>query len=143
MSRNYYSEDYEENAMHFLWPAIIARSINGKRGQKFLNALATAMDEMPEKRLIAGRLITPEGECCTMGVICKARNIDVSDIHYNDPEEAAKLLNISPTMAFEIVFQNDDYFDYNPHIGKTQETPDERWIRMRAWVDSKIRKDKV
>lgn len=90
---------------------------------------------MPEKCLIAGDLVTPEGACCTMGLVFKARGIDTTKIDPEDRDQVAKLLNIAPSMAAEIAFENDDDF------GSGEETPEQRWERMRKWVDSNLKKD--
>lgn len=82
MSRSGYSEDGDCDFPE-LYRGRVARAIKGKRGQAFLRELAAAMDAMPEKRLIAGELVEG-GECCTMGVICKARGLDVEGVNPED-----------------------------------------------------------
>ena len=91
---------------------------------------------MPEKRLIAGELVTKEGECCTMGVICKARGIDVSKVDYEDRGQVAGLFKIAPALAQEIAYQNDDDFGYEGD--GEDETPEARWVRMRKWVAAQL-----
>jgi hypothetical protein len=116
-----------------LYRNAVERSIKGKRGQAFLRQLAAEMDAMPEKVLIADELVNADGDCCTMGVIFKARGIDVSDVDYDDRDQVAKLINIAPSMAAEIAYENDDDFNYS-----SKETPEQRWIRMRKWVAKKL-----
>jgi hypothetical protein len=60
VSRSGYCED-GDTALVNLWPNILARAVKGKRGQAFLKELASALDAMPEKKLIAHDLIT-EGD---------------------------------------------------------------------------------
>ncbi len=135
MSRSGYNDDYDESFPNAsaLFHANTERSIRGKKGQLFLQELATALDAMPEKELITGELVTPEGACCTMGVICKARGLDVSKIDYTDQELVGHTLGISSNMAREIAFENDDDFHY-----VRNETPAARWVRMRKWVADKL-----
>ena len=102
------------------------------RSQMFLIELAQDMDAMSEKILIANELIDSNGSCCTIGVICKARGIDVAEIDYDDPHSVASRVGIAHQMVSEIENENDDW---------RKETPEERWIRMRKWVDSNIKKD--
>lgn len=116
---------------HFLAASILERSCQGKRGREFLETVAREMDAMPEKVLISDKLIDKNGDCCAMGVVCKARGLDVSKIDYCDPDSVAEALNIAPTLAREIAYQNDDVM--------SSETPEERWVRMRKWVDKKLR----
>lgn len=128
MSRSGYSDDCDYLD---LYRATVDRSLAGKRGQFFLRELAGAMDAMSEKRLIENELISEQGEMCTIGVICKKREIDVSRIDVGDPERVGKLVNISRSMAAEIEYENDE-------SGPTNETPEQRWVRMRKWVDDNL-----
>ena len=130
MSRSGYVDDCDDPLQFGRWKAQVKNAIRGKRGQKFLCELATAMDAMPEKVLIADELINDEGDCCTIGVICKARGIDISEIDYNEPEEIGSAVGIARQMVAEIEYENDEW--------SPSEKPSERWKRMRAWVDSKI-----
>jgi hypothetical protein len=99
------------------------------QGQTFLRELANALDEMPVKRLVRSELITEPGEVCSIGAVCKKRNIDVKDVDIYDPEAVGKLVNISRAMAAEIEYENDE---------RPDETPEKRWIRMRKWVDENL-----
>jgi len=132
MSRSGYRDDFDpsDNPACLLWPSIVRKAINGKRGQKFLKELRGFMDVMPSKRIIRNKLINAEGECCTIGVFCKAKNIDVN-FDYHDPTEVGASVGIARSMAAEIEYMNDEW---NP----PGETPEKRWIRMRKWVDEKI-----
>lgn len=136
MGRSGYSEDDDfDNPFYLLWPSIVQRSIKGKRGQKFLQELAAAMDAMPEKSLIANELVTENGACCTMGVVMKARQIDAGDLDCTDRDMVGKALGIAPALAGKIAYMNDDDFGYEV---TRKETPEERWVRMRKWVDEQI-----
>lgn len=128
MSRSGYGEDgdYDDVLEFGRWRAQVASAIRGKRGQKFLQELAAAMDAMPEKRLIEGELIDADGACCTMGVICKQRAIDLSKHDYLNTKKTGELLGIAHQLAAEIAFENDER-----GFG---ETPEQRWTRMRQWV---------
>ena len=133
MSRSGYSEDFDEYGSLNLYRAIVERSIAGKRGQIFLKELANAMDAMPIKRLITGDLINSSNECCAIGVVCKYRKIDVSDIDCEDPEDVGEAVGISRSMAAEIEYENDE----NYH--SISETPEGRWNRMREWVSKNLK----
>lgn len=145
MGRSGYSEDCDpDNNAYLLWPSVVKRSIKGRRGQTFLRALAKEMDAMQEKRLISGELVSQEGDCCAMGVVCKARGIDVSNVDYTDREAVAELFDIAPTLAAEIAYLNDDDFGHEAAYragaipGLSSETPEERWLRMRDWVEKEL-----
>ena len=89
-----------------------------------------ALDAMPDKRLIADSL-QAEGEFCTIGVLGAKRGVDMAALDPDDREAVGEAFGISPAMASEIVFMNDE--------GSWQtETPEQRWVRMRKWVDSNI-----
>ncbi len=129
MSRSNYCED-GGNYIN-LYRAAVDRAIGGKRGQAFLMELAQAMDAMPEKKLIADQLVTPTGEVCAIGVICKSRGLNTADVDFYDADTVGKLVGISRSMAAEIEYENDER-------GRCGETPEQRWVRMRDWVAENI-----
>lgn len=129
MSRSGYCDDGDGDYLN-LYRATVDRAIAGKRGQIFLKELAVAMDAMPEKRLITDELITETGEMCTIGVLCKAKGLDVSKVNVYDSDKVGALVNISRSMAAEIEYENDERF----HC----ETPEQRWTRMRKWVENNL-----
>ena len=131
MSRSGYVDDLEDYILN-LYRGRVARTIKGKRGQAFLRELATAMDAMPEKVLIADDLINEDGDCCAIGVVCKSRGINVSIVDPHQADEVGAAVDISPTMAAEIEYENDEGWYGKP------ETPEERWQRMRRWVGRHI-----
>lgn len=132
MSRSGYSDDCENLS---LYRNAVDRAIWGKRGQAFLQELATAMDAMPDKILISGDLIDGDGACCALGIICKVRGIDaLPDAH--DSGEVGVTLGIATSMAAEIAFENDDEFSRH-----RDETPKDRWTRMREWVANNLRNE--
>lgn len=136
MSRSGYSDDCENMN---LYRGTVERAIKGKRGQLFLQDLAAAMDAMPEKRLIAEELVTNAGEVCAIGVICKARGIDVTDVDVEDADKIGKLVGIARSMAAEIEYENDKRSWHNDERSWHNETPEQRWTRMRAWVAENLR----
>jgi hypothetical protein len=144
MSRSGYTDDNDDPLATGRWRAQVNSAIRGKRGQSFLRELAAAMDAMPEKVLITDELIDEHGDCCTIGVVCKNRSIDIGGIDYNEPEEIANAVGIAKQLVAEIEYENDECgvrFERIPGTwdwDKKVETPEERWQRMRRWVQSKI-----
>lgn len=130
MSRSGYHDDLDPLDLG-RWRGQVKSAIRGKRGQAFLKELAAAMDAMPEKVLIASELIDDDGDCCTIGVVCKSRGIDVSKIDYEEPEQVGAAVGIARQMAAEIEYENDE-------ACYSTETPQDKWLRMRRWVESKI-----
>jgi hypothetical protein len=130
MSRSGYSDDCENI---WLWRNSVDRALNGKRGQAFLRELLDTLDAMPKKELIEGELVTEDGEVCALGSVFKARNINVVQIpEYYDNRNAGKALGIAYSMVAEIAYMNDNESQYD-------ETPAQRWVRMRAWVVGQIK----
>lgn len=127
MSRSGYSDDCENLS---LWRQAVDRSIRGKRGQAFLREMAAALDAMPVKELIALDLVREDGSVCAIGSVAVARQIDVAAIDANEPQDVADAFGISRALACEIAYENDDH-DW-------RETPEARWTRMRAWVESQL-----
>lgn len=144
MTRSGYVDDDDDPLAFGRWRGQVRSSIRGKRGQAFLRELAAAMDSMPEKVLIANELIDSDGDCCTIGVVCKTRQIDVSAVDYEDPETVGNVVGIARQMAAEIEYMNDECGERYERIPNSysweriQETPAERWQRMRDWVQSQI-----
>lgn len=134
MSRSGYNDDLDPLDLG-RWRGQVASATRGKRGQKLFIDLLKALDDMPVKRLVSDELITTEGEFCTLGVLGKARGLDVADIDPEDSEEVAKQFDIADQLAREIVFMNDE--------GWYGETPEQRYVRMRNWVAEQIKPAKV
>lgn len=136
MSRSGYCEDIGDVENYGLYRATVARAIRGKRGQAFLREMAAALDAMPEKKLIANALVedgTNGYECCAIGAVCLARGTDVSKVNYEDPEEVAKAVGISRSLAAEIEWENDEGFE-----SYKEDAPQKRWRYMRKWVESNL-----
>jgi hypothetical protein len=144
-----YEPDYD-NAWA-LYQQAIDRAIEGKRGQKMLRDLAEALDAMPVKRLIAGRFACREGEVCTLGALGRVRGLDMTRLDHLAKEveedsymvetlraEAAKAFGVAKSLAGCIMDRNDDSPSYWNTNRTTPETPEERWVRMRTWVASKL-----
>jgi len=130
MSRSGYEYD-GENWQMICWRGAVKSAIRGKRGQKFLTELLKALDSMPNKRLIKDELEV-KGEFCALGVIGASRGVDMTNIDPEDSDEVSKSFNIAGALAREIVFMNDE------EIWCADETPDQRWDRMRIWVSDQI-----
>lgn len=139
MSRSGYVDDYDgcDNNAYLLWPSIVKRAIQGKRGQAFLQEMATAMDAMPEKRLIADALRDEDGEVCAIGTVGACRGLDMSKLDPEDADGIAKAFKISATLVREIEFANDDDFCQHGNIGG-MESEEDRWKRVRKWVAQQL-----
>lgn len=132
MSRSGYDDDCDGWAL-IRWRGAVKAAIRGKRGRALLVELRDALDAMPEKMLIAHELVDAGGDFCTLGVIGKARGLALQEIDPEDSDKVAQLFGIAPALAKEIVFMNDEATWYD-------ETPQQRWIRMRNWVEQAIEK---
>lgn len=130
MSRSGYSEDVD-NWELIKWRGQVASATRGRRGQVLLRDLLAALDAMPKKELIVHELETANGDMCALGVAGRARGIDMSALDPDEPEDVAAAFDIARPLAMEIVYENDE-----GTFG--QETPPERWIRMRKWVAGQI-----
>lgn len=130
MSRSGYVEG--DGWASICWRGAVASAIRGKRGQAFFNELLVAMDKMPVKRLIAHELET-NGEFCTLGVLGNSRGLDMGKIDPDEPEQVSSAFDIACALAQEVVFMNDEYWDY-----WKEELPEDRWTRMRSWISDQI-----
>lgn len=143
MSRCGYSDDLDPLDLG-RWRAQVASAIRGKRGQAFLRDLLAALDAMPDKRLVEQEFET-DGEVCTLGCIARARGIDMTKF---DPEDElvghdiGPALGIAHQLAREIMWENDEFYTWDPTRGRIRDDPTEperRWKYMRDWVARQIR----
>ena len=67
MSRSGYSDECDGWDL-IRWRGAVASAIRGQRGQAFLREMLSALDAMPEKRLISEEL-ERDGEVCAMGAV--------------------------------------------------------------------------
>jgi len=112
------------------WRGAVASATRGARGQKLLKELLQALDAMPVKELIADEFVSASGEVCALGALAKKKNIDVSNVDPDDPEQVARAFGIAEALAREIEFMNDE--------GGDIEIEAHRWARMREWVAKQI-----
>jgi hypothetical protein len=131
MSRSGYIEDYESNWPMICWRGAVASAIRGRRGQAFLRDMLTALDSLEDKCLIKSDLVTPYGDVCAIGAVGVSRGINMTPIDPEDRDSVANTFGISPALAAEIMYLNDEW----PY----RETPKDRFSRMRAWIASEIK----
>ena len=161
MSRSGYSYECDDQWAHIRWRGAVASALRGKRGQAFLREILAALDAMPEKRLIGSRF-EADGDCCTLGAVCRARGVDASgltpddDYQSNVSDEIARVLGIPRSLAAEIMWENDEMIDETRWVYPPTPEPSEiavfngrfngqveigvsdaakrRWKHMRDWV---------
>jgi len=137
VSRSGYHDDLDPWDL-IRWRGAVVSAIRGERGQSFLREMLAALDAIPDKRLIAHELVVKDGVqpdtngCCALGAVALCRNLDVTDVDPEDGETVAHVFGIAKAMAREVLYENDEGGRYN-------ETPEQRWTRMRAWVVAQIR----
>lgn len=137
MSRHGYVDDGDlDNLSLGRWRGRVASAIRGNRGQAFLREMRDALDAMPEKRLIAGDIVTEDGECCAIGSVALARGCDVSNLDPEEPEYVAAHFGIAEVLVREIAYENDEHW-------WREDAPEKRWQYMRNWVDRHIKPDAV
>ena len=129
MSRSEYTDDCDGWDL-VCWRGAVTSAMEGKRGQKFLIELRDALDAMQVKELIAHELVK-QGNFCALGVVGQKRGIALESIDPEDSRTVAEQFNIANAMAQEIVFVNDE-------AAWDDESPQQRWSRMRRWVDINI-----
>lgn len=135
MSRSSYTDDYDDQWTAIMWRGAVASAMRGKRGQAFLKEMLDAMDTMDTKRLIKNNLATAE-DACAIGAVGKLRGIDMSGLDPDDSCAIAKTFGISNAMVCEIVYMNDEHgWNFRE---RREETPEERFQRMRQWIESEI-----
>jgi hypothetical protein len=134
VSRSGYSDDGNDDWRYVMWRGAVASSIRGKRGQAFLREMRDALDTMPEKRLAPDALVQG-GEVCAIGCVGLRRGVNMETLDADDADQVGIAFGIAAALVREIVFMNDEG---SCQIG--QETPEQRWHRMRGWVEAQLRK---
>lgn len=119
MSRHGYSQDGDCDDFSWIrWKGTITRAIRGKRGQDLLRRIVSALDAMPDKRLLASTFVEADGGCCTLGAVAKVEGIDLSDIDPDDcgdlgdsgtVHDLAKRFRVSTSLAREVMYVNDEH----------------------------------
>lgn len=130
MSRSGYVDDGEQWGL-IRWRGQVASAIRGKRGQRLLIDLYKALDAMPVKELIANELETTDGAVCALGAAGKDRGLDMKDVDVEDYDAVAALFGVAHQLAQEIMYWNDE--------GAFNETPAQRYERMKKWVLAQIK----
>lgn len=129
--RSGYCDDLDQRDFA-MYRGRVASAIRGRRGQALLRTLLSALDEMPEKRLIPNELVDGN-DVCLLGA--GGRKIGLADIDKIDPEDhdaLAKVFDAAPCLIAEIEYINDE-------CAWTSETPEERYARVRKWVVGQIK----
>ncbi len=119
-----------------MWRGAVESARRGKRGQTFFRDLVAALDALPEPRLIEDSLLTPTGEVCALGALGKARGIDLAPIDPEDSDTVAGVFNIASALSREVVYVNDEWGPHN-------ETPEQRFVRVRKWAVKQLATEKV
>jgi hypothetical protein len=137
MSRSGYSDDVDQWQL-IMYRGRVASATRGRRGQAMLRDLLAALDVMPHKRLIASEFQSGDN-VCALGALAKSRCVDNkyldAAIENGNNDLVAKQFDVATCLVNEVMFENDqDFMAYH-----SQETPEQRWSRMRAWVASQIR----
>lgn len=144
MSRSGYTDDgdYDYEISWINWRGAVKSAIRGKRGQAFLYEMLHAMAALPTRRLISDELATPDlltcshwglfetESVCAIGAVGKARGIDMSNIDPEDYHTVAGKFGIAEALAQEIVYLNDE--------AGWKETPEQRFERMRKWIENNL-----
>lgn len=141
MSRSGYSDDFDtDDGMPIaLYRQAVYRATTGYRGQHLLHKLRDALDATPTKRLITNAIHNEAGEVCALGALdpnAPAYNEDDDFSEFGCADKLAQHFGIARALAAEIVYMNDEYGSW-----RGEETPEQRWIRMRRWVDAQIVKE--
>jgi hypothetical protein len=162
MSRSGLYEDDGDDPLAFgRWRAQVKSATRGKRGQSFLKDMLAALDALADKRLVAGSLVfdgSPEhpypeehediivggdqlmdgrgrtvrvGDVCALGSLGVKRGLDMSKFNQDDPEFIADALGVAHQLAREVIWVNDE--------DGCGETPEQRFVRVRAWVLNQIK----
>lgn len=136
MSRSGYTDDMDDYWAHIRWRGAVTSAFRGRRGQAFLREMLAAMDALPEKKLIDRDFIDENGCACALGTVALARGLKVAlpepdlDEYERDEfwENETPDLGVAEAMMREVMWYNDEG-------GRHDETPEQRYVRMRRWIE--------
>lgn len=131
MSRHGYIEDYGDTSWaQVAWRGAVQRAIDGRRGQAIMREMADAMDALPDddRQLVRESFQNEQRLVCALGVVGRARGIDMSKIDPEDAITTAKVFGIAERLAREITWINDE------DGGGDCEEPEDRFDNVRAWL---------
>jgi hypothetical protein len=138
MGRSGYTDDFGDDGYPLaLYRRAVQNAIKGRRGQALLLKLRDALDALPSKRLIAKQIKDGSGDVCAFGALDPtAPSGDPEDDwdEFGSADRLARHFGIARSLASEIVYMNDEALDWRSN----DETPEQRWSRMRAWVAEQI-----
>lgn len=151
MSRSgYYENDGDsDNWANICYQGAVKSAIRGKRGQALLRDLIAAMDAMPDKRLVAGKL-EADGQFCALGVVGHAKGFDLANIDTWDWGKLGATFNIAEAMAREVMAMNDEpvkEYDWEstgePYPNEWRrvavtDAPALRWKKVREWAEKNL-----
>lgn len=153
-----YSDEEEYPGQFGLWQGNCQRSLKGRAGQAALRELEAALLALPEKRLIAHKIIDSEGDVCAIGALAKHKGRDIlaepnvgDDDEFEgdgEMEEIGMELGMPRLVAWKVVEKNDIDLDgrdlvtcEGPYRWPSEKpkvwisiTPEVRYDRMLAWV---------
>ena len=130
MSRHGYSDDFDGNLQLGRCRGQVNSATRGKRGQAFFIALVEALDALPEKRLIKNEL-RQDGEVCTLGALGARRGLPLETMDPEDHEGLAGVFDVAHQLIQEVEYVNDEH--------GYEDTPEQRWVRMRKWASEQVR----
>ena len=151
-----YCDEEERPGQFALWDANCRRSLRGQVGQRELRELEAALLALPEKRLIHGALEDEAGGVCAIAAYAKHKGVDISQHDLEDESDEVGIQAGMPRLvAWKVVAMNDLHFDtvwevaegpiqrghgqYKGGIPLVRDmTPEERYEKMLAWVQSQI-----
>lgn len=119
--------DYEEQfpGQGELWEANLRRALSGRRGQAALRDLETALLEMPEKKIIRGKIADRRGQVCAVGLLALHRRVQAGE------ERAAVLADLAEPDYCECMH---DHTDHEEGTGRCLRcaAQSEEWHRLWA-----------
>ena len=147
----FHDGDEEYPGQWWLWEQAFFRAVNGRRGQRVLRDMEQALLELPEKRLIDGRLSDGAGVCAVGAYVVHRRvaegerrdevlahlsRLAGGDDDWFDGWEAeestileGQRAGMQLTLACSIASLNDDHYNV---------TPEERYERVLGWVQRRL-----
>jgi hypothetical protein len=151
MSRSGYIDDGDQREVA-MWRGWVESAFRSYAGRAFLREMIEALDAMPVKELIAEAIVEGDGGVCALGSVARRRGeMTIAELPLDPTDSAAvaAAFRLSEYIVRETAYENDEvrpqmqpiYGPLKPGLPayfRPEETPAQRWQRMRAWAQDRL-----
>lgn len=146
-------DGYDENFPNegALFWANADRALKGRKGKEALAELRDVLVDLPEPKLISGRLADEKGDVCLVGALAvsrrvaagEQRSVVLEELAKEIPEDencdgaqvtamVGKSVGLTYMLAYRLTYANDE------DAAHWRATPEERYTSVMRWIDREL-----